>query len=445
MSIDFGTWSKRSLHINPSAYCEYIRHSAAAMSYTHTPVSASVIKSTSRFVAKAVPRKQTVIPPRSTPAPVEDILSESEEGDNDEPLLDSLEDDSADQPEKLSSTNSASQSSIPPIIAPSSQALVPVPVSAPVPARSRSTAVTMPSIEPTATATTATTATDTTTTTATTTRKRQQQASRDDNARRLRRRTTPPTAEEVVISPSTMKMSEMCIDKRTGRKSSRYAELREAERQRKRLKELNKEQQERGESTDPGARATPVVEGVETVPEEDDSLQPVTFGTARVITDSEGNIVIDQSSLQVDRHAIHPSTLTDSLIQTTETMFTSKTNSSTYASTRTHASNTIRWLPSDNEKFYEALRMFGTDFQTIADYLGGGKDRRHIKNKFYKEEKKNSDKLTWALKNKLPPDVARLAENRGIVLNARDADQVREELAAFTDIGRVTDPTPIKS
>ena len=89
--------------------------------------------------------------------------------------------------------------------------------------------------------------------------------------------------------------------------------------------------------------------------------------------------------------------------------------------------------------------MFGTDFQTIADYLGGGKDRRHIKNKFYKEEKKNSDKLTWALKNKLPPDVARLAENRGIVLNARDADQVREELAAFTDIGRVTDPTPIKS
>ena len=414
------------------------------MSYTHTPVSASVIKSTSRFVAKAVPRKQTVIPPRSTPAPVEDILSESEEGDNDEPLLDSLEDDSADQPEKPSSTNSASQSSIPPIITPSSQALVPVPVSAPVPARSlRSTAVTMPSMEPTET--TATTATDTTTTTTTTTRKRQQQASRDDNARRLRRRTTPPTAEEVVISPSTMKMAEMCIDKRTGRKSSRYAELREAERQRKRRKELNKEQQERGESTDPGARATPVVEGVETVPEEDDSLQPVTFGTARVITDSEGNIVIDQSSLQVDRHAIHPSTLTDSLIQTTETMFTSKTNSSTYASTRTHASNTIRWLPSDNEKFYEALRMFGTDFQTVADYLGGGKDRRHIKNKFYKEEKKNSDKLTWALKNKLPPDVARLAENRGIVLNARDADQVREELAAFKDIGRVTDPTPIKS
>ena len=224
------------------------------MSYTHTPVSASVIKSTSRFVAKAVPRKQTVIPPRSTPAPVEDILSESEEGDNDEPLLDSLEDDSADQPEKPSSTNSASQSSIPPIITPSSQALVPV--SAPVPARSlRSTAVTMPSMEPTATTTT--TATDTTTTTATTTRKRQQQASRDDNARRLRRRTTPPTAEEVVISPSTMKMAEMCIDKRTGRKSSRYAELREAERQRKRRKELNKEQQERGESTDPGARATP--------------------------------------------------------------------------------------------------------------------------------------------------------------------------------------------
>jgi transcription factor TFIIIB component B'' len=235
-----------------------------------------------------------------------------------------------------------------------------------------------------------------------------------------------------------MKMAEMCIDKRTGRKSSRYAELREAERQRRRLKEMKRDQDQNAAESTPA----PAAVDVETVEEEDDRLQPVTTGTARVVTDSEGNVVLDQSSLQVDRHAIHPSTLTDSLIQTTETMFTSKTNSSTYASSRTHASNTIRWLPSDNEKFYTALRMFGTDFQTIADYLGGGKDRRHVKNKFYKEERKNSDKLTWALKNKLPPDIDGLAEKRGITLSAWDAEKAREELAAITEAGRAVMALP---
>src|SRR5579862_7449564 len=394
------------------------------MSYTHTPVSATVIKSTSRFVAKAVPRKQASVPavlPRSTPAPV-DENSESEDEELDEPQIDTLpaQDNTSDSAEKSVQHVPVIQTSGPPVITPSNQ--TPAPISVPVPSRSlRSNTAAAELTEPTHT----------------TSRKRPQSA-KEDNVRRTRRRTTPPTAENVVIAPSTMKMAEMCIDKRTGRKSSRYAELREAERQRRRLKEMKRDQDQNAAESTPA----PAAVDVETVEEEDDTLQPVTTGTARVVTDSEGNVVLDQSSLQVDRHAIHPSTLTDSLIQTTETMFTSKTNSSTYASSRTHASNTIRWLPSDNEKFYTALRMFGTDFQTIADYLGGGKDRRHVKNKFYKEERKNSDKLTWALKNKLPPDIDGLAEKRGITLSAWDAEKAREELAAITEAGRAVMALP---
>lgn len=394
------------------------------MSYTHTPVSATVIKSTSRFVAKAVPRKQASVPavlPRTTPAPI-DENSESEDEEQDEPQIDTLaaQDDTADSIEKSVQHVPVIQTSRPPIITPSTQ--TPVPISVSVPSRSlRSN----------------TAAAELTESTHTTSRKRPQSA-KEDNVRRTRRRTTPPTAENVVIAPSTMKMAEMCIDKRTGRKSSRYAELREAERQRRRLKEMKRDQDQNAAESTPA----PATVDVETVEEEDDTLQPVTAGTARVVTDSEGNVVLDQSSLQVDRHAIHPSTMTDSLIQTTETMFTSKTNSSTYASSRSYASNTIRWLPSDNEKFYTALRMFGTDFQTIADYLGGGKDRRHVKNKFYKEERKNSDKLTWALKNKLTPDVDGLAEKRGITLNSWDPEKVREELAAITEAGRAVMALP---
>jgi Myb DNA-binding like len=128
-------------------------------------------------------------------------------------------------------------------------------------------------------------------------------------------------------------------------------------------------------------------------------------GTARVITDSQGQIIVDPVSLQADRHAIHPSTLTDSLVHTTETTFFSKVNAAMSPSTRTHASNNIRWFLNDNERFYTALQMFGMDFGMIAMFLGGGKSCRQVKNKFSREEKKNGDKLTWVLKNRIEVDV----------------------------------------
>jgi transcription factor TFIIIB component B'' len=226
-------------------------------------------------------------------------------------------------------------------------------------------------------------------------------------------------------------MSEMCVDKRTGRRSSRYAELREAERQRRRLKELKR---------DRAISIEPSIQEPTPSPDEDDSLQPLSTGTTRVMTDSDGHIIVDPSSLQVDRHAIHPSTLTESLVHTTETIFSSKTNSATYASTRTHVSNTVRWFPNDNERFYNALQMFGTDFGMIATFLGGGKSRRHVKNKFYKEEKKNSDKLTWALKNRIDVDIAALEEQRGQKL--KSVEEMKEELEGLREEARIVMALP---
>jgi transcription factor TFIIIB component B'' len=174
--------------------------------------------------------------------------------------------------------------------------------------------------------------------------------------------------------------------------------------------------------------------------EENDALLPVQSGTARVITDEHGNIVIDQSSLQVDRHEIHPSTLTESLIHTDETIFSKKTNSASYSSTRNYASNNIRWLPSDNERFYTALRMFGTDFELIATYMGGGKQRRHVKNKFDREERKNSDKLTWALKNRLDVDVAGLEEKYGTKFKKKE--EIEQELEGLKAEARMVMALP---
>src|SRR5438876_2331403 len=65
------------------------------MSHTHTPVSASVIKSTSRFAPKAVPRKKAaanVPPPKPTPVPTLDEPSESEDEVEEESRIDLEED-----------------------------------------------------------------------------------------------------------------------------------------------------------------------------------------------------------------------------------------------------------------------------------------------------------------------------------------------------------------
>ena len=63
------------------------------MSHTHTTVSASVIKSTSRFAPKAIPRKKQAAPPptKPTPAPPPEESSESEDQLEEEPSVELLE------------------------------------------------------------------------------------------------------------------------------------------------------------------------------------------------------------------------------------------------------------------------------------------------------------------------------------------------------------------
>jgi transcription factor TFIIIB component B'' len=433
------------------------------MSHTHTPVSASVIKSASRFAPKAVPRKQqpsTAFPlkPASTPTVDDEEENGSEDEDESESQTGFLnETDESTEPDSISHFDipgdalgrnaegiptihsSISSGAINP---PSNQQAPSAAPPSPTPRPTRSLRSTGPTLESAVVPTAAPVAEGALHSAPSSSRKRRPRTSVNESTplhrhRRRRRNSTPPTAEQVVISPATMTMSEMCVDKRVGRKSSRYAELQEAERQRRRLRELKREQRDVNTQT---ASLPPAADVPATQHEEDDILRPVTSGTARVMTDANGNIVLDQSSLQVDIHAVHPSALTESLVHTTETVFSSKTNSATYPSTRTHASNTIRWLPADNERFYDALRMFGTDFNAIAAFLGDGKTRRHVKNKFDREERANSDKLTWALRNRKEIDVQGLQEILGEKLGNRD--QVRQELKALEEEAMVIKALP---
>ncbi|KAI1094512.1 hypothetical protein F5B19DRAFT_444899 [Rostrohypoxylon terebratum] len=96
----------------------------------------------------------------------------------------------------------------------------------------------------------------------------------------------------------------------------------------------------------------------------------------------DGQIIVNQQSLMVDRHAVHD-------IGTLETVeedeFSRLTTSSSYRreSRRTGANH---WTDEDTEKFYRLLGMFGTDFETISAMFPE-KSRRAVKLKFNREER----------------------------------------------------------
>ena len=88
-----------------------------------------------------------------------------------------------------------------------------------------------------------------------------------------------------------------------------------------------------------------------------------------------------------------------------------------------------RWNDDQTDKFYDAIRMFGTDFMIISKMFPG-RTRRHIKAKFVAEEKSDPDRIKAALiKETVPIDFSHYLLESG--LNAddfKDPDAIREEL-----------------
>ncbi len=55
-----------------------------------------------------------------------------------------------------------------------------------------------------------------------------------------------------------------------------------------------------------------------------------------------------------------------------------------------------RWSTEDTELFYKALSQFGTDF-TLITHLFPGRERRHLKNKYTRENKRHPDRIDEAM------------------------------------------------
>lgn len=205
--------------------------------------------------------------------------------------------------------------------------------------------------------------------------------------RRKARSVTPEDSESQVVDLQKLKMSDLTRDLHIGRKFSRHDELRERER-RKRSKSAIGDQ-------DGGVEGSATPESSQAAkkdsPADPSGPTPASGPQFRIV---DGQIVVDQSSLVMDRHARDKAAQGDMEI-VEENDFTRLITSNSFMSTSKLKGPNI-WTDEETELFYRALRMFGTDFEMISKMFPA-KQRRQVKLKFNREERHSPQRIHAAL------------------------------------------------
>lgn len=252
------------------------------------------------------------------------------------------------------------------------------------------------------------------------------QGSSNDPAKKVRKRkraATPEGAEQVRIEPSEMKMADLCRDSRTGRMSKNEVLLRAHDRadlERKKEKELQILMgQAEPETEGPVETADERLERLRRRNEHEDSVAQNVPNTIIV----NGQIQIDEDSLQIDRHAAAAlERAAEPLDSIEESDLTRKMNQGTYMK----RDKSGGWNELLTERFYDGLRMFGTDFEMISKMFPG-RTRHKIKLKFVKEEKINHERIkTTLLGEKLAVDMLAFEKMAGTEFD--DPEELEREM-----------------
>lgn len=239
------------------------------------------------------------------------------------------------------------------------------------------------------------------------------------NARAL----TPEGAADVRIVTSKVKMSELCQNTNTGKKSTRQTELEEldkAEAARKEQQQLERVMgaaQSSGQSNEPSESAEERLERLASAREEVSREVPNT-----IIVD--GQIQIDETSLQLDRHA---NAAVERDVEQLEGVDESELTRPINAGSWMKREKSGQWNEQLTDMFYDGLRMFGTDFGMISKMFPG-RTRRSIKLKFCKEEKLNMQKIKDTLMGAtIPVDMEEFSKMSNTVYN--DPKELERDLA----------------
>ncbi|KJZ78914.1 hypothetical protein HIM_01687 [Hirsutella minnesotensis 3608] len=213
-----------------------------------------------------------------------------------------------------------------------------------------------------------------------------------------RRSPTPEDAETQMVDLQQLKMADLTKDLRIGKKFSRHDELRERERKaRARTKsskdgELGEDAAVSSASPKPDDADKAQSSGSNKPGESSASKSTAAAGPQFRIVD--GQIVLDQSSLVMDRHARAAAAQGD-METIEENDFTRLITSQSFMTSSKLKGPNV-WNDDETELFYRGLRMFGTDFEMISKFFPR-KQRRHVKLKFNREERRNPKRIDAAL------------------------------------------------
>ncbi|KAI9746326.1 MAG: Transcription factor TFIIIB component B [Claussenomyces sp. TS43310] len=197
-----------------------------------------------------------------------------------------------------------------------------------------------------------------------------------------KRAETPEDAEEQEVDRTTIKMAELCKDIKIGRKFSKHAEIKQREVEQRMKAKIAKD------NPDLSAIEENRHGGTKEAEQQDDVVGSSSGVQMRLVN---GQIVLDDRSLIVDRHA-RAAAVAEDMEEVEENEFTKVTTSGTHMKRE----RAIVWDYESEEKFYTGLRMFGTDFEMISKMFPD-RNRRQIKLKFNKEERAHPKKIEKAL------------------------------------------------
>lgn len=240
-------------------------------------------------------------------------------------------------------------------------------------------------------------------------RVRKARGTQADQTRSYRgREVTPEDAENQTVDLQKLKMADLTKDLLIGKKFSRHDELRERERQRRLKAKLDK-----GMPRDE-VEATPAPEAELDTQEDAEAAtdaQPKSNSNTPAPTAPsppsqapagpqfrivDGQIVVDQNSLAVDRHARAAAARAGEDMETIEENdFTRLITSNSFMNTSKLRGPNV-WTDAETVLFYRGLAMFGTDFEIISKMIPG-KQRRHVKLKFNREERHCPRRINAAL------------------------------------------------
>ena len=220
--------------------------------------------------------------------------------------------------------------------------------------------------------------------------------------RKSKRSPTPDDAENARIAPSETKMIELCRDIRKGRISLREQELREMDRA-EFMKRKQRELQERmGQAESPSENGSAELSAAreERQERQQEREQAVALNVPNTII-VNGQIQIDEDSLQIDRHAVAAAKRNIEQLEPVDENDLSRKITSASWLKRDRSGG---WNEILLNRFYRGLRMFGTDFELISKMFPG-KTRHAIKLKFCKEEKLDYSRIKAALMGEKVPVV----------------------------------------